>query len=149
MCEAKNKEEIEKKIDEKYHESVEYTKIISTICRQLAFAEGAVLWFLEDKFHISISVMIGCFCALILYFTFDIIQYLIGHIKYSNKGKELEEKYHGQEDYNINNYKNTNDFNKPIEILLYIKLIFIALASFLLLIGFFQSVLYIYCSPTF
>lgn len=136
--------DIEKHIEFYYQESVNYTARLSSICRQLAFAEGVLLWFLKCNFHISTLIMILGFLFLTFYFIFDVIHYLVGYVKYDNLAIKITNKLNEKNNMEKKEYETPINFNYSLHILLYVKLVLIGIASLLLIIGFCQSILFIY-----
>tara|TARA_B100000676_G_scaffold259727_1_gene268947 strand:- start:1 stop:183 length:183 start_codon:yes stop_codon:yes gene_type:complete len=45
----------------------------------MAFAEGVLFWFCKDQFNLSIFLISSGWFFLLLYFTFDALQYLLGY----------------------------------------------------------------------
>jgi len=72
------KQEIENEINNKFWEVyADTTSRLSSICRQLAFAEGGICWFfLTDNTHrLSLDIKI-ILIFLVVFFIFDACQYL-------------------------------------------------------------------------
>ena len=113
---------IEDHIERCYSESVQYTGILSSICRQLAFAEGGLFWFLKDKMHVCDRLIVIGFLVLVLYFIFDAIQYLVGHIIFLRKSKEWEADLKEKKIVDEKHYDIPSELLSPIEKLLYVKL---------------------------
>ena len=109
-----------------------YMDKVSSVCRQLAYAEGVVLWFIfsanPNKF-----VFLG-FLFLILYFMGDVIQYGIGMRSYYNLAKEHAKKYEREnEKLKLSDIKKPSSMNKAEKQCFYVKLIFIGIASIVFL----------------
>lgn len=74
------KEKIEKVIEENFWDVYgKNTSMLSSICRQLAFAEGGICWFFlrsENSQQITLDVKI-ILTLLVLFFIFDASQYFV------------------------------------------------------------------------
>jgi hypothetical protein len=131
--EMNSKDKIEKILSGYNAEAAEYTKILSSICRQLAFGEGTLFLLLIKK---PLWLVLLGLIALLFYFIFDAIQYLWGYIKYKNISKKLERDYRTEKNDDEYHYELNKEFNLSLDIIFYIKLVFIVLASLFLIIGF-------------
>lgn len=111
-----------------------YSSEVSKICRQLAFAEGAIIgYFGFLKEHVSV-LMLLILILLLLYFIADIIQYIIG----ANEHKKVAYKYENellQQNTALTPDKINKDdiVVKKIELFFILKLIFLSVSSVLLL----------------
>lgn len=128
-------EDVESHISQCYAESSNYTAILSSICRQIAFAEGALFWFLYSELKVSLNYLAIGFLILLLYFFLDLIQYLIGHYMYQNKAKNWENDLKNGVLLK-KNYEFETDFFYWIDRVLILKLVCLFFASLLLFIGF-------------
>lgn len=129
------KKSIEEQVTHAHNESVKYTEILSTICRQISFADGALFWFVKTELKISIFLILVGYIFLILYFLLDLFQYLIGYITYKNKALDWEKDLINGIG-NEKNYEYSEHFTYWIEKFLYWKLGFLFLASLILIICF-------------
>lgn len=112
------------------------TKMVSVICRQLAFGEGAICWFFKsDKvfscgtnytnlFPSQINIILF---FLILFFLFDVIQYLIASGIYWCVAKMYEKNFPRK------NIQREGWMNLPSKVCFFLKLIFLTIASFILI----------------
>lgn len=103
-----------------------YTGESSKVLRQLAFGEGALFWFFTKNPCPMTNIAHIGLCILVLYFIVDSVQYIIGAIKYKNRGKfyiELREK-NKREDFEV-----TNDSVKGTNICFMLKIIVLIAAS--------------------
>ncbi|MBX9586501.1 MAG: hypothetical protein K2X50_04500 [Gammaproteobacteria bacterium] len=132
-------EKIDKIINEKYSESADYTRILSEICRKMAFAVGSVYWFLWSYFQIQIFIVIFGFFSLLLFFALDAVQYYNGYKNCERQAKRFEKNrdrnHNTEEDYEDDLY-----FHDPIDLPFWLKLISLSLAFVLLIIGFFIAI---------
>ena len=137
-----NKVEIEQFIASCYSEVADYSKEISTICRQLAFAEGALFWYAKTvHFNISNAFIFWSLVCLLCYFFFDAAQYVAGMCKY----KKLSNKYH--DDFERHHIYDTEHYKIPrkdciLMMFFILKILSISIASGFLIwayyIGLFQ-----------
>lgn len=128
-------EMIEELITNCYSESSSYTATLSSICRQIAFAEGALFWFLYSELKVSIYYIVVGFLFLLIYFILDLIQYLIGYNIYQKRAKIWEDSLK-KGILLKNNYEFPNDFFYWINKFLVYKLLFLFISSSVLIIGF-------------
>jgi Ca2+/Na+ antiporter len=127
--------EIEGQISQCYGESSNYTAILSSICRQIAFAEGALFWFLYSEIKVSLKFVAVGFLVLLIYFLLDLVQYIIGQYIYRKKAKSWETDLKNQI-LSKNNYEFETDFFYWIDRVLFFKLSFLFLASLILIVGY-------------
>lgn len=71
--------EIEDFIEKKIEETNIYSGQLSTVLRQMAFAEAALFWFCKDQFNLPILLISISWVFLLLYFAFDASQYFFGY----------------------------------------------------------------------
>lgn len=133
------KKEIENQISACYKETSEYSGHLSSILRQLAFAEGALFWFSKTNFSTPNILLILGFSILIAFFIFDAIQYLVGLIQYENLAKTFHRDYKKNKIYDPNKYE--MDPPKYIDLFFYIKIIAILFASVILIYSFISGYL--------
>lgn len=128
-----DKTEIEQFIGNCYSEVADYSKEISTICRQLAFAEGGLFWYAKtEHFNVSNGFIFWCLVCLLCYFFFDAAQYIAGMCEY----KKLSDKYHDDfekhKNYDTEHYKIPSK-NCILMLFFILKLLSISLSSGLLI----------------
>jgi len=75
---------------ESYKRFLFYTGEASKIGRQLAFAEGAILWFYHTNVDAYFSFILISFTFLLIYFILDLLQYFIGGINFESLACEQE-----------------------------------------------------------
>lgn len=127
MSELEDKE-IEKNINNCLKASSEYSSILSSICRKIAFAEGALYWLLYKGFNFpSMYILIG-YILLLLYFLTDLSQYLLGYKVYKKKAKD-NQKYlkKGIKDEELHSV--SDDDLHWVYQTMHIKIIFILISS--------------------
>lgn len=137
---TKNNEKIKKAISENFWEVYgKNTAKLSSICRQLAFAEGGICWFFlkpdnPDKIPMDIKIIL---LFLVLYFILDACQYLTLAIYnkaialfYEEKVKDGTIKTHSQ-------ITRPSWINSSGEVCFLLKLFSIGIASFFLIEKFF------------
>lgn len=73
------RQEIEQFIEKKIEETSIYSGHLSTVLRQLAFGEAALLWFSKEQFNLPIGLISIGWGFLLLYFAFDAMQYFFGY----------------------------------------------------------------------
>ena len=86
-----NKEEkktLEDYVNKCFQNSSDYSSILSSICRQIAFAEGALYWFLYSEFNLSTNYIMAGYLFLLFYFFSDMAQYFLGYLVYKIKAKQ-------------------------------------------------------------
>lgn len=134
-----NKKEIEELITSCYLQSSEYSGNLSSILRQLAFAEGALFWFSKINFKSPDVLLILGFSILIVFFILDAVQYFVGLIQYENLAKTFHHDYKINKIYDPNKY----EMNPPeyIDLFFYLKIIAILIASVILIYGFIHGYL--------
>lgn len=130
------KAEIEQFISSCYSEVADYTKEISVICRQLAFAEGGLFWFARTEFHISNRVLFYAFAFLLSYFILDAFQYLAGMWKYKKIAHKSYDDYKVNKIYFLEKYKIPNKFGL-LEFFFYTKLLALGVSSAILIYNFY------------
>lgn len=113
-----------------------YSGEASKIARQLAFAIGAIVWLLYSETHYQYKPLITIsYIGLILFFIFDIIQYLFGTFKFSQLVYFLEN-IRKQNSVGSLQYKYSYGFIRSLHTLYIIKFIFIGISSITLIIFF-------------
>ncbi|HAW6248198.1 hypothetical protein SC699_15410 [Legionella pneumophila serogroup 1] len=120
-----------------YEEHIDfYSGEASKIARQLAFAIGAIVWLLysETGYQYKPLVTIS-YIGLILFFIFDIIQYLFGAFKFSQLVYFLNNTRKQNPVGNLQ-YKYSYGFIRSLHTLYIIKFIFIGISSITLIIFF-------------
>ena len=127
--------EIQKLIDEHKRESVEYTIILSSILRQIAFTEGSLFWFFKIQFQVNIVSIILGFSALLLFFMSDAVQYYNGYTKFK-KQAAIFEKNMANKMVNETDYQDPHGLHLSITLPFKIKLIFLLIATTALVIDF-------------
>jgi hypothetical protein len=123
-------EKVRSQINREWKEYETYTDKVSTVCRQLAYAEGGILWIV---FNINSNRCIFLvFLFLILYFIFDVIQYYIGMRNYYKLAQEHQKKYERDgEKLKVADIEKPSSTNRTEKQCLYVKLILIGIASVL------------------
>lgn len=131
-----NANKIKSAIDELWGEYIVNTTILSTVCRQLAFGEGAVCWFFKNSSgNLPIDIK-NILLFLVLYFISDVLQYLTSTIIYWNYAKFYEYKNNKQFLKNEDDITKPEWINAPSRAFFILKIFFLGIASFLL-IGYF------------
>lgn len=129
------KDELEININNCYKASSDYSTILSSICRQIAFAEGALFWFVFAGFQFPPKYIIVGYLFLILYLLTDLSQYLFGYMVYKRKAIQnceyLEKKITNEELYLIKE----EDLYWVYKAM-HLKLFFIALSSITIILIF-------------
>jgi hypothetical protein len=127
--------EIQKLIDENKRESTEYTVILSSILRQIAFTEGSLFWFLKIQFQVNIiSIIIG-FTSLLLFFIFDAAQYYSGYTKFKKQAAIFEEN-RANKMVNESDYQDSQGLHLSTTLPFKVKLIFLLIATVALVVDF-------------
>lgn len=141
MCKENELPEIEKiksQINDEWKEYEIYTDKVSSVCRQLAYAEGGVLWIIFNA-NPNKAIFFG-FLFLILYFICDAIQYYSGMRSHYKLAKEHQKKYErDREKLKLADVKKSSSTNRTVKQFFYAKLVFIGIASFMF-IGLFTNV---------
>lgn len=88
---SKDECDFEKNINNCLQASSEYSSTLSSICRQIAFAEGALYWLLYTKFNLHTNYIIIGYLFLLFYFFSDLFQYLLGYIVFKQKARQNKE----------------------------------------------------------
>lgn len=130
--------EIQKLIDDHKRESVDYTVILSSVLRQIAFTEGSLFWFLKMQFQVGIISIILGFSALLFFFICDAVQYYNGYSKYK-KQAEIFERNMANNLANEADYQDPKGLNLSITLPFKIKLLFLSLATAALIIDLLES----------
>ncbi len=130
--------EIQKLIDDHKRESVDYTVILSSVLRQIAFTEGSLFWFLKMQFQVGIISIILGFSALLLFFICDAVQYYNGYSKFK-KQAEIFERNMANNLADEADYQDSKGVNLSITLPFKIKLIFLSLATSALIIDLLES----------
>lgn len=139
---AEEKRDVRETIEMYWNEFQAYTDKLSTVCRQLAFAEGGIFWIFFQK-NAPGFIVLGFF-FLILYFVFDVLQYYFGRNECLEFAEKAQEKYETNKNISFRDIKKPKNPHKKIRKLLEIKLIFIAIASGILFLIFIKEFL---CNP--
>lgn len=126
------KRNVEETLNEYWRDFQVYTDKLSTVCRQLAFAEGGIFWIFFQK-NVPEFVLPGFF-FLILYFGFDVLQYYFGRKNYLELAEKSQEKYEANNKIKFEDIKKSKFFDQTTRKLVEIKLTFITLASGVLFI---------------
>lgn len=133
----KTKEKIQNKIDDMFWSVYgNNTSTLSSICRQLSFAEGGICWFFmkvnDDKTIMTTDIKI-ILIFLVLYFIFDACQYLA--LAIYNKAIALlyEQQLHDGSLTTDASVKRPSWINSTANVCFIMKLICISLGSFLLI----------------
>lgn len=130
--------EIEKIIEEHAKESTEYTRILSSIFRQLAFSEGSLFWFLKTQFAVSIPLISFGLIFLVFFFICDALQYFNGYLKFTREAKRFEKNLlEGKT--SERNYQDSVGLHLAITIPFKCKLLFLIIATLMLLMGFIEG----------
>ena len=129
--------EIQKLIDDHKKESVEYTLILSSILRQIAFTEGSLFWFLKIQFQVNILSIILGFSALLLFFISDAVQYYNGYTKFK-KQADIFENNMANKKVNESDYQDSQGLHLSITLPFKIKLIFLLIATAALVFDFLE-----------
>lgn len=112
-----------------------YTGDASKIARQLAFGEGAIFWIFVNQSDLKLLIITGL-SFLVLYFIFDIIQYLTGAWQYKNLGRTLKHINKKEDPINPEIISVPPHLNSPISFCFVAKFLMLTLASFILFIAF-------------
>jgi hypothetical protein len=113
-----------------------YSGEASKIARQLAFAIGAIVWLLYSETGYQYKPLVSInYISLLLFFIFDIIQYLFGAFKFSQLVYFLEN-IRKQNSVCSLQYKYSYDFIRSLHTFYIIKFIFIGISSITLIIFF-------------
>ena len=127
----------EDKINKIWKRASLYSSLASQVARQLAFGEGAIFWFFfNNKGNLTIPLIVGL-SFLVLYFIFDIFQYLIGAWVNKDLARVYEE-LNKDDSLRPNKITRPDSMNIPMYCCYYIKFAMLAIAS-LLLLGLFIS----------
>lgn len=125
----KSREEI-KKI---YNRGNKYSGDASKIARQLAFGEGAIFWFFFFREpRLAIIITIGLL-FLVLYFIFDISQYIIATWVNKNLASTYEHLNSKDAPMEPEKIQRPPSMNNPISACYYIKFIMLSLASLIVI----------------
>lgn len=127
------KEEIESFLNRYFQEYECYSKELSLICRQLAFAEGALFWFSKQNLGASEFLVSFGFGVLIIYFIFDALQYFVGMRKNEQLSNQFYRDYKVNKNYDIDNYAIPENHHLILNVFFYMKLIMLSVSSVLLI----------------
>lgn len=127
---SKKKDNIEKIINDCYAQSNKYSALLSTNFRQLAFAFGALFWFAKITFNTSNLVIICGYFSIVLFFSFDALQYYLGLRHFEKIARQFQHDLEVHKILDENMYKVTPTDN--IDAIFYVKLIIIILSFFIL-----------------
>jgi hypothetical protein len=122
------------KIKKIYAVGMDFSSDASKVGRQFAFGEGALFWFFFQKNEEIRSMIIIGLAFLVLYFIFDIFQYLIGSWLNKNLGKTYENLNTEKSPLDPNKISRPENMNNPIYFCYYTKFFMLGSASILLLI---------------
>jgi hypothetical protein len=122
------------KIKEIYDAGMDFSSDASKVARQFAFGEGALFWFFFNNDKQLPSIIIVGLSFLVLYFIFDISQYLIGAWLNKNLGKTYENLNTETSPLDPNQISRPQGMNDPIYFCYYTKFFMLSSASFLLLV---------------
>ncbi|WP_447531153.1 hypothetical protein [Legionella pneumophila] len=139
---SKVEREIEEFIRRNYEEVDVYSGNLSSILRQLAFAEGVLFWFCYEQFNISIIIISFGWAFLLLYFVCDSIQYLLGYMHFKRQGDKYFKDYYEKKILNLDNYIH-QDMPQSLNWMFRLKILTIVFSSVILLFGFLMG---IYCT---
>lgn len=118
------------KIDKIWTRCSRYSSEASKVARQLAFGEGAVFWgFFHDEKNLSLAMAFGMF-FLVLYFVFDIAQYIIGSWLNKNLALTFEQ---NESTLTPDQITRPPSMNTPMYFCYYLKFFMLAIGSLLLL----------------
>lgn len=121
-----------KKIDFAHKRYSFYSSEASKIARQIAFAEGAIFWALYFLMQNGTKALIIAFYSvLLLFFIFDLIQYVVGAFFFSYEAKVIKKlmKSNKQDpSYEIGDF-----VGQSIKKYYVLKLIFLGVATLLLI----------------
>jgi hypothetical protein len=131
--------EIQKLIDDHNEKAVEYTSLLSTILRQIAFTEGSLFWFMKTQLEVNLMPVLFGFAALLLFFSCDALQYYNGYKKYEKEARKFE-RYMLKNIVNESSYQDSEGLNQAITLPFKFKMFFLVLASVILVLGFVSGV---------
>lgn len=135
-----NKERTEDKIQKIWARASQYSGEASRVARQLAFGEGAIFWFFfHDKHDLSMPIAAGMF-FLVMYFIFDIAQYIIGSWINKNLASIYEEP--NKKNLEPNQITRPPTMNNPMYFCYYAKFFMLGIGSLLLLALFTSTFIY-------
>lgn len=108
---------------------------LSSTCRQLALAEGGLCWLIKSSASYSlISCQTnGVLIALVLFFIFDAMQYLISSIKYHDLAERYDHEILNKNITKIEELKEPKKINRTANIFFTIKLFILSAASLTLI----------------
>ena len=130
------KKGILKKIDLAYERYSFYTIEVSKIARQVAFAEGAIFWALYFLMQSGPKpLIISFYSVLLLFFIFDLIQYVIGANSFEKEAEFMKKIIKSNNDKSLN-YEIGDDVGKGIKKFYILKLVFIGISTLLLIFMF-------------
>jgi hypothetical protein len=113
-----------------------YTKEASKIARQLAFSEGVIFWaiylIMTNKPR---ALIIAFYSALLLFFIFDLIQYLFGAYHFEAQAQMMKKIKKLNPDNQIN-YEIGDEIGKSIQKFFILKLLCLSISSLILIIMF-------------
>lgn len=135
------KEEIEKNIKEKFWDVyASNTSSLSSICRQLAFAEGGICWFYIQNSYIPIGIKV-ILTFLLMFFISDACQYFSLAANNKKQAEFYEELLHREEPMITTKEQVLRPIkiNSSGNIFFGIKLFSIAIASLLLIAKFYYQ----------
>lgn len=123
------------KIDFAHERYLFYSSESSKIARQLAFAEGAIFWALYFLMQSGPKALIVTFYStLLLFFIFDLVQYVFGGYLFSNQAKVIKKLI--KANTTTPKYEIGDEVGKSINKFYISKLIFLCISSLLLIIMF-------------
>lgn len=114
-----------------------YTSAASKISRQLAFAEGAIFWIIYLQMQNGSKwILVSFYFSLVLFFIFDILQYLYGANKFESEEdaiKKIQVLNKGNKDIN---YEIGDEIGNSIKKFFNTKLFMLGISTLFLIIIF-------------
>lgn len=110
-----------------------YTAEASKISRQLAFAEGAIFWMIYNLMHNSSKwILVVFYFSLLLFFVFDLLQYLYGANKFESEEEIIKKIQVSNKCIKNINYEIGDEIGNNIKKFFNIKLIILCISTLLL-----------------
>lgn len=134
--------EIEDFIQRNYSVAVVYSSQLSTVLRQLAFAEGALFWFCKIQFSLSIIPIAIGWAFLLFFFACDAIQYFLGYQYFRIQADKFLADFKN-EIYDVNHYYMNQSSPQKLHYFFYLKIGMITCSSLILIFSFLIG---IYCN---
>ena len=142
MKKKESEKDLEDLISYYNKESSTYSSIVSIICRQLAFAQGAILWIFYSHLNISNFTLLWGFLFIVVFFLLDLTQYIVGKVKYEKIAKQFESNY-DKKIKNKQHYIFPKNEIKPLTFFFYSKITVLIILSIMTI---FQIGIHLYCS---